>query len=98
MAPAGFAGSVIIHTVPLTVLAAEAFGPSTPAWWFVIVSLLLRWLTAGIIARRLALPIGGLWLLPLRDALSFVVFLGSFFGRNRSWRGPPLRGAAGGRR
>jgi ceramide glucosyltransferase len=96
MAPAGFAGSVIIHTVPLTVLAVAAFGPSTPAWWFVLVSLLLRWLTAGIIARRLALPIGGLWLLPLRDALSFVVFLGSFFGRNVSWRDQLFRVEPGG--
>jgi ceramide glucosyltransferase len=96
MAPAGFAGSVIIHTVPLTVLAAAAFGPGTPAWWFVLVSLLLRWLTAGIIARRLALPIGGLWLLPLRDALSFVVFLGSFFGRNVSWRDQLFRVEPGG--
>jgi ceramide glucosyltransferase len=96
MAPAGFAGSVIIHTVPLTVLAAAAFGPGTPAWWCVLVSLLLRWLTAGIIARRLALPIGGLWLLPLRDALSFVVFLGSFFGRNVSWRDQLFRVEPGG--
>jgi len=46
MAPAGFAGSVITHTVPLTVVAAAAFGLSTLAWWSVLVSLLLRWLTA----------------------------------------------------
>ena len=97
MAPAGFAGSVITHTVPLTVLAAAAFGPNTTAWWFVLVSLLLRWLTAGIIARRLALPVGGLWLLPLRDALSFVVFLGSFFGRSVLWRDQLFRVEAGGR-
>ena len=32
------------------------------------------------------LPRGGLWLLPLRDALSFAVFLGSFCGRSVSWR------------
>ena len=33
----------------------------------------------------------GLWLLPLRDALSFAVFLGSFCGRNVSWRDQRLR-------
>jgi ceramide glucosyltransferase len=97
MAPAGFAGSVITHTVPLTVVAAAAFGLSTLAWWSVLVSLLLRWLTAGIIARRLALPIGALWLLPLRDALSFVVFLGSFFARSVSWRDQLFRVEPGGR-
>jgi ceramide glucosyltransferase len=97
MAPAGFAGSVITHTVPLTVLAAAAFDPGMPAWWFVLVSLMLRWLTAGIIARRLALPIGGLWLLPLRDVLSFAVFLGSFCGRSVLWRDQLFRVGPGGR-
>jgi hypothetical protein len=34
--------------------------------------------------------------LPLRDALSFVVFLGSFFGRNVSWRDQLFRVEPGG--
>src|SRR6266699_2537393 len=54
MAPTGFAGSVITHTVPLTALAAAVSGLGEPACWFVLVSLLLRWLTAGVIARSLA--------------------------------------------
>jgi ceramide glucosyltransferase len=38
-----------------------------------------------VIARLLGLPTAGLWLLPLRDLLSFGVFVGSFFGRSVSW-------------
>jgi len=97
MAPYGFAGSVVTHTVVLTALAVAASGLSELAWWFVLVSLLLRWLTAGIIARSLALPTGGLWLLPLRDVLSFVVFLGSFCGRSVLWRDQLFRVEPGGR-
>jgi ceramide glucosyltransferase len=97
MAPYGFAGSVVTHTVVLTALAVATSGLSELAWWFVLVSLLLRWLTAGIIARSLALPTGGLWLLPLRDVLSFVVFLGSFCGRSVLWRDQLFRVGPGGR-
>jgi ceramide glucosyltransferase len=49
-------------------------------------SCVLRWVTAGATAGILRLPVAGLWLLPLRDLLSFAVFVGSFFGRNVSWR------------
>ncbi len=48
-------------------------------------ALLLRWASAAAMARWLDLPRGGLWLLPLRDALSFAVFLSSFCGRSIRW-------------
>ena len=85
-APAGFAGSVITHTVMVTALAVSVWGLDEPAWGCVGISVLLRWLSALITARALDLPRGGLWLLPLRDALSFAVFLSSFFGRSVFWR------------
>lgn len=86
MAPLGYAGSIITHTMVLTLIAAAATGLTAASCWLVLVSLGLRWLSAGVIARRLDLPIGGLWLLPLRDVLSFAVFLSSFCGRNVLWR------------
>ena len=96
MAPAGFAGSAISHTVVLSVLAALICGAGIAAWGFVLLSLLLRWISAVVIARRLDLPRSGLWLLPLRDALSFVVFVGSFCGRSVVWRGQLFRVGPGG--
>ena len=84
--PAGFAGSVLTHPVALAALAAAAsrFG-LTPAILLVL-SCLLRWASAWIIAGALAFTTAGLWLLPVRDALSFAVFVASFFGRRVCWR------------
>ena len=97
MAPIGFAGSVITHASVLTALAAAAWGGGPAAWDFVLISLVMRWISAAIIARRLDLPRRGLWLLPLRDLLSFAVFVGSFCGRSVSWRNQFFRVEPGGR-
>jgi len=96
MAPAGFAGSVITHTVMVTALAAAVWGSGAAAWGCVGISLLLRWMSAVVTARALDLPRTGLWLLPLRDALSFAVFLSSFFGRSVFWRDQLFRVEASG--
>src|SRR6266699_1127161 len=61
MAPAGFAGSVITHTVMVTALATAVWGLDEPAWGCVGISMLLRWLSALVTARALDLPRGGLW-------------------------------------
>jgi len=97
MAPGGYAGSIVTHTVPLTVLAVAAFGADPLAWGFVGLSLLLRWGSALTVSRRLGLPRTGLWLLPARDVLSFAVFLGSFCGRSVQWRDRVFHVEASGR-
>ena len=97
MAPFGFAGSIVTHTVVLALLAGAVAGFSAIACWLALISCMLRWISAGIIARSLALPIGGLWLLPLRDVLSFAVFIGSFCGRSVLWRDQLFRVEPGGR-
>lgn len=96
MAPGGFAGSVVTHAVALAALAALVCEP-VAAGALLAASLLLRWASSAAIARWLDLPREGLWLLPLRDVLSFAVFVGSFCGRNVSWRDRFLRVEPGGR-
>jgi ceramide glucosyltransferase len=86
MAPVGFAGSIVTHAVALSLVAALLCGFSLTSLGFLALSCALRWASAGAIARTLRLPSAGLSLLPLRDLLSFVVFIGSFCGRNVSWR------------
>ncbi|MBV9551523.1 MAG: bacteriohopanetetrol glucosamine biosynthesis glycosyltransferase HpnI [Alphaproteobacteria bacterium] len=86
MAPVGFAGSVVTHAVTIAMLAALACGFSLTSLGFLVFSCLLRWSSAGLIAWRLRLSTAGFWLLPLRDLLSFAVFVGSFCGRTVSWR------------
>jgi ceramide glucosyltransferase len=86
MAPVGFAGSAVTHAVAIAALAVPLCGFSLTSLGFLAMSCVLRWASAVTIARVLRLPMTGLWLLPLRDLLSFAVFVGSFFGRNVSWR------------
>jgi ceramide glucosyltransferase len=97
VAPAGFAGSVLTHAVAISAVGAAATGFGLTACMFLVMSLLLRWVSARIIAGALALSTAKLWLLPLRDALSFAVFVASFFGRRVSWRDQLFRVAASGR-
>ena len=97
MAPAGFAGSVITHTLMVTLLAASVWGSGAVALGCVLTALLLRWTSAALIARALDLPRTGLWLLPLRDVLSFAVFAASFCGRSVLWRGQLFRVEPSGR-
>jgi ceramide glucosyltransferase len=86
MAPVGFAGSVLTHAVAIAALAAVLCGFSLTSLGFLAMSCALRGVSAWAVARLSRLPMRDLWLLPVRDLLSFAVFVGSFFGRNVSWR------------
>ena len=97
MAPAGYAGSAATHAAAIAVFAALAAGMSRAGCGFLLVSLVLRWASAGAIARLLGLPAARLWLLPLRDALSFAVFVASFCGRSVFWRDQAFRVEPSGR-
>ncbi len=48
-------------------------------------------------AGALGLPAPRPWLLPVRDALSFAVFVASFFGRRVFWRDQNFRVEPSGR-
>jgi ceramide glucosyltransferase len=97
MAPVGFAGSVLAHPVVIAALAAAAAGFGLTASIFLVISCVLRWATARVIADALGLPPAKPWLLPLRDALSFAVFVASFFGRTVFWRDQVFHVEASGR-
>jgi ceramide glucosyltransferase len=84
--PAGFAGSVLTHVVAIALLGAVATVFDLTSSIFLVISLLLRWVTAGVIAGALGFAANRIWLLPVRDVLSFAVFVASFFGRSVFWR------------
>ncbi|HWB49936.1 MAG TPA: bacteriohopanetetrol glucosamine biosynthesis glycosyltransferase HpnI [Stellaceae bacterium] len=86
MAPAGFAGSIVTHPIAIAALIALVSGFSLTSLGFLAICCALRGASAVATARLLRLPLTGLWLLPARDLLSFAVFIGSFCGRNVSWR------------
>jgi ceramide glucosyltransferase len=86
MSPAGFAGSVMTHPLAIAFLAAAGSGLRASACVLFGVTLVIRAANAGLLIRTLRLPHGRLWLLPLRDLLSFAVFVASFFGCRVLWR------------
>jgi ceramide glucosyltransferase len=86
VAPTGFAGSVVTFPVPLALLALCLGGAPHAAAAMTVAALWVRGLTARRIDRALRLAPAPLWLLPVRDLLSFAVFIASFLGRSIAWR------------
>lgn len=84
--PLGFAGLVISYAVPLALLGV-LLGGITPAGLIVIAALICRFALQHALDRAFHLRNDVFWLGPLRDCLSFIVFVMSFFGRGVEWRG-----------
>lgn len=85
--PAGHCGSIVTHPMPLALLATVISGFSPLAVWTLVASLACR-----AVAYRVWRTIFGLhrvpfWLLPVRDCVSFAVFVWSFAGRSVQWKG-----------
>lgn len=93
--PAGYAGSIVLHPLPLALAGAALLG-SPLGWAGVMLALAVR----GAMARRVSRITGETvaWaLLPVRDMLSFALFLASFLVRSVDWRGARLRIGLNGR-
>jgi len=97
VAPAGFAGSVLSHPVAIAAVASVAAGFGLTSCIFLVISCALRWATARAIANALGITPPTPWFLLARDALSFGVFVASFFGRTVSWRDQVFRVETSGR-
>jgi ceramide glucosyltransferase len=94
IAPVGHAGSVVMHPLAWAV-AALALSPWSglliPAAAATAAAVLCRVVLLRRVVRAFALPPQPYWLVPVRDLLSFMVFVASFLGRNVSWRGHRYR-------
>jgi ceramide glucosyltransferase len=90
--PIGYAGSVVAHPFPLALTAALAggvdgpFGPAVGIG-LCVTALLCRLTLLAQVESAFALPSQSYWLIPLRDLLSFAVFLWGCFGQNALWQG-----------
>jgi ceramide glucosyltransferase len=89
--PAGYAGSLITYPAPLAMLAAVFTG--FPVWSLVLlsVSLCSRVLLKVFVDAGTGSRAGPWWLIPLRDMLSFGVFLASFVVNTIGWQGRRFR-------
>jgi ceramide glucosyltransferase len=86
--PLGFAGIAVTYAVPFALLGL-ALGGLTPAALVPVLALACRFALQSELHRLFGLgPLWNLWWLgPIRDILSFIVFVASFFGRGVEWRG-----------
>jgi ceramide glucosyltransferase len=94
--PVGYVGAVITHVLPLSLIGAAFMGFSRPSLMFFGAVLALRLMQALVFSRLLSTDWRLLWLVPLRDLLSFGVFLAGLFGERVEWRGRRLRVASNG--
>ena len=96
VAPVGYAGSVITHPVALAVLAV-LIHPGAWSFYGLIAAILARFGTVWLNDRALGLGRTPIYLIPLRDGLSFAVFIASFFAQSVAWRDRRYQIASGGR-
>jgi len=94
--PLGYAGLVVTHPLPFALLFAAFSGFDPFAWIVVDAAIACRLLLMLAVDRSFPGQPRGRWLLPLRDLLSFAVFLASFFVGKVSWRGRRYRVLADG--
>jgi ceramide glucosyltransferase len=92
--PAGFFGSAVTHPLPFALLALAAAPAASWAPGALALALLSRLLLQSQVDRVIGNPEGrggSLWLGPLRDLLSFAVFVASHFTDAVTWRGQRFR-------
>jgi ceramide glucosyltransferase len=98
IAPLGHAGSLVMHPLAWALIALVLTpwsGLLLPAVAATITAILCRVTLLRSVERGFGLPPQSYWRLPVRDLLSFVVFVASFLGRSVSWRGHRYRLFAG---
>ena len=85
--PLGYTFSFLTNAIPLALILVLVSGFAAAGWAMLALAIVLRVtlhnvVRASVGIRGPAMP----WLVPARDILSFVVWGGSFFGRDVHWR------------
>jgi ceramide glucosyltransferase len=88
--PIGYAGWGITHAFPLA-LAALCLGGGFPALALAAATIACRTVLVLAVERGYGLPAHPYWLVPVRDLLSFAVFIAGFAGRVVTWKGRRFR-------
>jgi ceramide glucosyltransferase len=88
--PLGYLGWSVGHAFPLAVIAL-CLGGGLPALSLALAAIACRAALLVAIERGYGLPAHPYWLIPLRDLLSFAVYVAGFVARDVSWRGQRYR-------
>jgi ceramide glucosyltransferase len=88
--PGGYAGLLFTFTLPWAFLCAMLSRGAAWAWGLCGVALLMRWAMALVVGRLVLHErkiARSLWLLPFRDVLAVIVWIGGLAGNTVTWRG-----------
>jgi len=85
--PAGHLGSFVTHGFAFALLGALLLGSNPVALALLALALTARLFLKARIDGLFGTYAGPIWLVPLRDLLSFAVFVVSLFGETVHWRG-----------
>jgi len=85
--PVGHFGSIITHGFAFALMAALMLDFSVASLAVLGITLAARLFLKYRIDSLFGTYAGPYWLMPLRDLLSFVVFVSSLFGETVHWRG-----------
>ena len=89
--PGGYGGSIVTHAFALSLVAGAFLGFPLRAIALIFAILGVRIAAKFAIDAAVGARAGPWWLLPVRDVLSFAVFLASFTGSSVDWQGRRYR-------
>lgn len=98
--PRGYLGLLLTYGTITTLLTVAAWQGATWTWWLLALTWLLRALpavTVGIFGMRDFVLARWFWLVPVRDLLTFGVWVVSNVGDEIQWRGETFRVLPGGK-
>ncbi|RQS09185.1 bacteriohopanetetrol glucosamine biosynthesis glycosyltransferase HpnI [Burkholderia sp. Bp8998] len=87
----GHAGSVLMHPLPLALLAMLLSGGAAAACGLAVAALAARALLMVKTAHAIGASLRGAFWLPFVDLLQFLIFVSSFFSSHVIWRGTRFR-------
>ncbi len=98
--PWGYRGLILTYGTATALLALLAWQFSAFGWWLLAATLSIRALPAfvvGVLGLRDFTLARWFWLVPMRDLITFGVWLASFIGDEVHWRGANFRVLPGGK-
>ncbi|MBD0261652.1 MAG: bacteriohopanetetrol glucosamine biosynthesis glycosyltransferase HpnI [Tolypothrix sp. T3-bin4] len=92
--PWGYLGLIFTHGTPMSLLFLIVTAGSIFGWAIALLTLSIRLIMAWVVGvRSLKDPVAKkfLWLVPLRDIITFAIWCNGFFGSTIEWRGRRLQ-------
>lgn len=98
--PWGYRGLILTYGTATSLLALLAWSASSFAWWLFAVTMFVRFLpvfVVGVFGLKDRILARYFWLVPVRDLITFGIWMASFIGDEIQWRGVNFRVLPGGK-